>query len=247
MPLRIVKTIGTGVIVPAALALAGCGHWPGSSPAPEKPAPAEQPLPETEPAPDLAPEPEVPKQPDPGIAVGEETYDELYTALSAGQQSLAPEEVGYFIDVHEARLRQVLAGTSVQMRRVGGRLLLTIPGNLSFDTNSAKVAEAMRPVLDNIAAVLVEFDKTLVSVHGYTDDRGDAAYNRVLSERRAVAVALFLARNGVAKQRLVGIGYGEERPVIDSDTEAARTANRRIEILIEPVAGNRRTGAAYSG
>lgn len=230
-------------MVPAALALAGCGYWPGPSPASKKPAPAEQPSPETEPA----PKPELPAQPDPGIAVGEETYDELYAALSAGQQSLAPEEVGYFIDVHEARLRQVLAGTSVQMRRVSGRLLLTIPGNLSFDTNSAKVAEAMRPVLDNIAAVLVEFDKTLVSVHGYTDDRGDAAYNQTLSERRAVAVALFLARNGVAKQRLVGIGYGEERPVIDSDTEAARTANRRIEILIEPVAGNRQTGVTYSG
>lgn len=238
-------------IVGAAAVLGGCSHlssW--FSDEPDKPTPGEQQqapgetAADSEPQNQPEPEPEAlpPEKPEPGIAVGDRMHDERYAELSIRQRALAPEEVGYFIDVHEARLRQVLAGTPVQMQRSDGHLLLTVPGNLSFETNSARIVEAVRPVLGEIAAVLTEFDKTLVSVRGYTDDRGEAAYNQTLSERRAVAVALFLARSGVAKERLVGIGYGEERPVIEGDTEAARTANRRIEILIEPLVRARSAG-----
>lgn len=254
MSLKSVKTIETRVVVLIAgvvLTLTGCSHLPAwfphkqDRPAPVEPEPVAS---ESEPEPESPAEPEPqpiaqpPEKPVPEIAIGDRMHDERYAELSARREALAPEEVGYFIDVHEARLRQVLAGTRIQMQRNEGQLLLTVPGNLSFETNSAQIVEAARPVLGDIAAVLVEFDKTLVSVRGYTDDRGDAEYNRLLSERRAVAVAMFLARNGVAKQRLVGIGYGEDRPVIDSDTEAARTANRRIEILIEPLVRARASG-----
>lgn len=183
----------------------------------------------------------IPPASDSGIATGGAAHDKQYTLLASRGDALASPDVGYFIDVHEARLRQVLANTPVHMQRGDGQIRLVIPGSMSFGTNSAEIMEAVRPVLRDIAVVLVEFDKTLVSVLGHTDDRGDAAYNRTLSERRAVAVALFLARHGVAKDRLVGIGYGEEQPVAESDTETARTANRRIEILIEPVVMNGKT------
>lgn len=215
------------LIAGVAIALSGCGHRPffDDRPADE---PAEE-----------APESEAGIQPQaktgPGIATGSRARDEMYASLKAGKRALAPADTGYFIDVHEARLRQVLAETPIRMQRVEGQILLTIPGNLSFETNSVKIVAAVKPVLGDIATVLAEFDKTLVSVFGHTDDRGDSAYNQALSERRAVAVALFLAAKGVAKERLVGIGYGEERPVIEGETEAARTANRRVEILIKPV------------
>lgn len=169
------------------------------------------------------------------IAVGAEARASQYASLAGGQHALASRELGYFIDVHEARLRQALTGTPVRMERSDGRLRLTVPGSLSFGPGSAEILEDARPVLVGIAAVLAEFDKTLVSVHGHTDRSGDSDYNRVLSERRAVAVAQFLARHGVARQRLVGIGHGEEQPAVDGDSEEARAANRRIEILIEPI------------
>lgn len=231
-------------IAGVAIALGGCGHWPlfddgpADEPAEEEPVAAvEKAGADTETEPESESETEIQPQArtGPGIATGSRAGDELYASLKAGKHALAPADTGYFIDVHEARLRQVLAETPIRMQRVEGRILLTIPGNLSFETNSAKIVAAVKPVLGDIATVLAEFDKTLVSVFGHTDDRGDAAYNQALSERRAVAVALFLAEKGVAKERLVGIGYGEERPVIEGETEAARTANRRVEILIKPV------------
>lgn len=181
-----------------------------------------------------------PPEPDLGIATGDAARDKQYALLAAAGAALAPPDVGYFVDVHEARLRQALADTPVRMRRNEEHLQLIIPGNMSFDTSSAKIMAEVLPVLRDIAVVLVEFDKTLISVHGHTDDRGNAEYNRLLSERRAVAVALYLARHGVAKERLVGIGHGEGQPVAEGDTEEARAANRRIEIRVEPVVARRK-------
>ena len=212
-----------------AMTLGGCGYLP-----PQEEGPTGEPTRE---------ETETGAQsrhgPDRGIAVGGGARDDLYASLQAAGQALDPAEVGYFVDVHEARLRQVLVGSPIRMQRTDDRLLLTIPGNLSFETDSAEVVEAVEPLIGDIAAVLAEFDKTLVSVLGNTDDRGDADYNQSLSERRAVAVALLLAKMGVARERLVGIGYGQERTAMEGDTEAALTANRRIEILIEPVVTSR--------
>lgn len=211
------------------MSVAGCSHLPLSETDPEG-----EPV---ETASGTSAEPQ--DDPGPAIAVGSGARRALFASLKTGEKALAPGERGYFLDVLEARLRQILIGSPIRMQRTDDRILLTVPGSLSFDTDSAKVVDAVIPMLGDIAAVLVEFDKTLVSVLGHTDDRGDAAYNQSLSERRAVAVALILARTGVAKDRLLGIGYGQERPAIKGETERARTANRRIEILIEPVvAGN---------
>ena len=173
-----------------------------------------------------------------GIAVGEEARKNRYATLARPENALSPDEIGYFADVHEGRLRQALAGTSIRIQRVGDRLLLTIPGRLSFDTDSTHIIDAARPALAGIATVLVEFDKTLVSVFGHTDNRGDPGYNQALSEKRAISVARFLAEEGVATERLAGIGYGQRRPALEEDSARARTANRRIEILIEPISAD---------
>lgn len=213
-----------------ALSLGGCGYRPvsetGPGPVPDA---------ESEPAPGTGVPPAPPQDAVIDIAVGERARQDRYASLRTGDGALPADKIGYFVDVQEGRLRQVLTGTPIRMQRIDDRLLLTIPGRLSFETDSTKVVAAAEPVLGAIAAVLVEFDKTLVSVFGHTDDRGDAAYNQSLSERRAIAVARFLADEGVARQRLAGIGYGQRRPAFEDESERARTANRRIEILIEPI------------
>lgn len=231
------------------MALAGCANWPWAGSSAEEPAEDEavETVDESDVETEAAAEERPATEPGPDIATGNDAYHSQYAALKTSKHALAPGEVGYFIDVHEARLRQALAGTSVRMQRSEGRLRLIVPGTMSFETGSAEITEAAKPVLGDIAAVLAEFDKTLVSVHGHTDDRGDDEYNRTLSERRAMSVALFMAGNGVAKERLVSIGYGEEEPVVEGDTEEARTANRRIEILIEPVVTSRKAGLDFRG
>lgn len=218
-----------GLLVALVFSLGGCGYNPSSETIPEA---------GSDPAAGTRVTPGPPQDGNFGIAVGDDARADRYALLVNSESALPPDRIGYFLDVHEGRLRQALAGTSIRMQRTGDRLLLTVPGRFSFETDSAEVLEAARPALAEIAAVLVEFDGTLVSVFGHTDDRGDPAYNQSLSERRALAVARFLARKGLARERLAGVGYGQRKPALEEDSESARTANRRIEILIEPITSN---------
>jgi outer membrane protein OmpA-like peptidoglycan-associated protein len=66
----------------------------------------------------------------------------------------------------------------------------------------------------------------------YTDNTGDAAQNLKLSQDRADNVTAELVKLGVATNRLVAKGYGEEHPVGDNATEAGRAQNRRISMLV---------------
>jgi K(+)-stimulated pyrophosphate-energized sodium pump len=86
--------------------------------------------------------------------------------------------------------------------------------------------------LNNIAAILKAYPATHLTIGGYTDNTGDAASNLQLSQDRANNVTAELVKLGVAKDRLVAKGYGEEHPVGDNSTEAGRAQNRRISMLV---------------
>ncbi|HBE92089.1 MAG TPA: hypothetical protein DDW55_06005, partial [Gammaproteobacteria bacterium] len=70
-------------------------------------------------------------------------------------------------------------------------------------------------------------------IKGYTDTSGPEAYNMKLSERRANAVADYLATNlGIDRSRMAVSGMGEADPVADNSTREGRIANRRVEVNI---------------
>ncbi|MCE2683483.1 MAG: OmpA family protein, partial [Cryomorphaceae bacterium] len=64
----------------------------------------------------------------------------------------------------------------------------------------------------------------------HTDSDGEEADNLKLSEKRAAAVKLFLISIGVPEDKIVTIGYGETKPVMDNTTAAGKAKNRRVEI-----------------
>src|SRR3546814_19540570 len=80
-----------------------------------------------------------------------------------------------------------------------------------------------------IAQVLDEYRLTLITIHGQTDDIGEAAFNLHLSQQRALSVAQALADAGVAPTRLLVIGHGESEPVADNATPEGRERNRRVD------------------
>jgi outer membrane protein OmpA-like peptidoglycan-associated protein len=162
--------------------------------------------------------------------------DKLQNALiGAGVGALAGGGVGYYMDVQEAKLRQRLEGTGVSVTRIGDNITLNMPSNITFALNSADLNAQFFNALNGVAMVLKEYDKTLIEVAGHTDSSGSAQYNQSLSERRAQAVAGYLASQGVKQQRLMTVGAGETHPVASNDTEQGRAANRRVEITIVPV------------
>ena len=140
--------------------------------------------------------------------------------------------IGYYMDQQEALLRQELEGTGVAVERVGDDIRLIMPGHITFQTNSYQIANNFYPVLGSVAKVLTKFDKTALSVDGFTDSTGSFEYNQTLSEKRAASVANTLTANGIAALRISTQGYGERYPVADNGTAAGRALNRRVEINI---------------
>ena len=145
--------------------------------------------------------------------------------------------VGYYMDRQEAKLRNQLVGSGVQVVRDGDHLILVMPSNVTFDTDEYQVRPAFGDVLDSVAIVLTEFDKTLIEVTGHTDSTGSDGYNQLLSERRADAVADRLREREVSPGRVITRGYGESRPIASNADEDGRQQNRRVELMLVPVTG----------
>lgn len=103
---------------------------------------------------------------------------------------------------------------------------------INFETGSAAIDPASRPVLDTLASVALRCDRFSIEVAGHTDNQGARDLNMELSQRRADAVADYLASQGVGPSRLVPRGYGPDRPRASNATPDGQAANRRIEFYV---------------
>ena len=156
-------------------------------------------------------------------------------AIGAGIGALSGAGVGLYMDRQAAKLREELAGTGVSVTKVGDNIVLNMPGNVTFATDQAEVKSNFYPVLNSVAKVLKEYEKTLVHVTGHTDSTGGYEYNLGLSQRRADSVSSYLAAQGVQSVRLQARGFGPDNPVASNDTPDGRQQNRRVEITLEPL------------
>jgi len=156
-------------------------------------------------------------------------------AIGAGIGALSGAGVGLYMDRQAAKLREELAGTGVSVTKVGDNIVLNMPGNVTFATDQAEVKSNFYPVLNSVAKVMKEYEKTLVHVTGHTDSTGGYEYNLGLSQRRADSVSSYLAAQGVQSVRLQARGFGPDRPVASNDTPDGRQQNRRVEITLEPL------------
>ncbi|MCG8312045.1 MAG: OmpA family protein [Pseudomonadales bacterium] len=139
---------------------------------------------------------------------------------------------GYYFDRQEQILRQKLQNTGVSVTRTQDGIKLNMPGHVSFPTNEYAILSSFYDVLDSVALVFEEFEKTRIKVSGHTDSQGSDSYNQTLSERRAESVLQYFVSKGVARGRLSAYGYGERYPVASNDTADGRAANRRVELEI---------------
>ncbi len=167
-----------------------------------------------------------------GVLIGDNRKSAM---IGAGIGALAGGGVGYYMDKQEAKLRQELQATGVSVTRQGDSIILNMPGNITFKTDSSDISANFYPVLDSVAKVINEYEKTYVDVYGFTDSTGAEAYNLQLSQRRADAVASYLKTRQVLATRVLTTGLGEASPVADNSTPEGRAQNRRVEIRLSPV------------
>jgi outer membrane protein OmpA-like peptidoglycan-associated protein len=155
--------------------------------------------------------------------------------IGAGVGALGGLAVGAYMDSQEDKLRAQLQGTGVSVTRSGDNIILNMPGNITFATDSSNINANFYPILDSVALVVNEFEKTYIDIIGYTDNVGAAAYNQQLSERRASSVARYLESQKVLPQRIITRGMGLEDPIASNDTPEGRALNRRVELMLTPI------------
>jgi outer membrane protein OmpA-like peptidoglycan-associated protein len=166
-------------------------------------------------------------------------HDRTEKILGAGIGAVAGAGAGYYMDQQEKKLRERTAGTGIDVERQGDQLVLNMPGDVTFDLNSAVVKSQFRSALDSVASTLSEYPSTFIDVYGHTDSQGSDSYNQGLSERRASSVADYLASRGVNRARMATMGYGESQlKCAPERSEADYQCNRRVEIRIAPVTQN---------
>ena len=142
--------------------------------------------------------------------------------------------VGAYMDVQEAKLREELQGTGVQVAREGDNIRLIMPGNITFETDSYNLRSSFYPVLNSVGQVLAKYADTTIRVSGHTDNTGSHSYNQTLSERRAGSVADYLVTREVGRERMLVQGESFDQPIADNSTAEGRAANRRVELYILP-------------
>lgn len=144
------------------------------------------------------------------------------------------EECGYMVEVTKAP-----EATTVKTVEKEVVLAQVVIPNLQFAFDSAELTADSKAILDQAVADLTPYKDSLsagtstIDIKGYTDTSGPEAYNLKLSERRANAVADYLASGlGAERSKMVVTGMGEADPVADNATRAGRIKNRRVEVNV---------------
>ena len=169
-----------------------------------------------------------------GLATGDTSEERARNAAVLGAAGAAAGGlIGNRLDQQEQELRNQLGG-NVGIVNNGTNLVVTLPEDILFATDSAAVSGTAQGNLATVARSLQQYPNSTVNVIGHTDDVGEAAYNQDLSQRRAQAVSSVLVANGVAASRIRSIGQGESQPVATNLTAEGRQQNRRVDIVITP-------------
>jgi outer membrane protein OmpA-like peptidoglycan-associated protein len=120
-----------------------------------------------------------------------------------------------------------------QLRRIGFD-----PDPVIFGFDKTTLSASARRLIDSNVVVLKKNAKLKVRVIGYTDARGPAAYNQLLSERRAKSVLRYLLRKGLDRSQIAEVeGKGESELVNNCNGtrpcgESEHRKNRRVRLVV---------------
>ncbi|MER2491996.1 OmpA family protein [Catenovulum sediminis] len=110
---------------------------------------------------------------------------------------------------------------------------------VSFPNNSSVIPQEYHGEIKKVADFMKQYPDTKVTLVGHTDSSGSAAYNQMLSEKRAARVAAYLVNNfNLESERVLSRGEGETSPIADNSTKEGRNKNRRVTAEISTTVVN---------
>ncbi|MGH8258690.1 MAG: OmpA family protein, partial [Steroidobacteraceae bacterium] len=172
----------------------------------------------------------------------ETAQNQAQRAQQAQQQAQQAQQQAQQAQSQLQKEQQALSDLKTRETQRG--LELTLASDVLFNTGSAQLKPGATLQLTRLADFMRGNAKTRIIIEGYTDGRGSAAYNDMLSEQRAQAVASVLESQGVAMDRVQTIGRGKSFPVASNATPAGRQQNRRVDIILSDMSGRFAQGAA---
>lgn len=104
---------------------------------------------------------------------------------------------------------------------------------VNFETSKDIIQKSSYKILDKVVQVMKDNPTYKLQINGHTDNKGNAPFNKTLSQNRSKAVKKYLVSHGIDASRMKTAGYGGERPIATNDTEEGRLKNRRVEFIIE--------------
>lgn len=110
--------------------------------------------------------------------------------------------------------------------------ILSRSRSVNFAPGTSRLDQKSVDFLDGLFDIVSRCPDMVIEVGGHTDDKGSAASNTRLSQRRANSVVRYLSNKGIAQQRLQSVGYGESIPLVPNDTAQNRAKNRRIAFKV---------------
>ena len=120
---------------------------------------------------------------------------------------------------------------NLQLRQTESGVVVTL-GDVLFASGEAQLVEGGRSSLEEVVDLLQTEPDKKIRVEGHTDALGDANTNLLLSEQRAQAVREALISLGVASDRVIAIGMGEDFPIASNEDEGERARNRRVDVIL---------------
>jgi len=132
------------------------------------------------------------------------------------------------------RLRQQL--NQVLQTTETARGLIVNLSDVLFDFNKYTLKPVAREKLAKVSGILLAYPNLKVQVEGYTDSIGSDEYNQKLSEQRAGTVRNYFVAQSVPEPNVTAAGYGKTHPVADNSTNAGRSQNRRVELVVSGAA-----------
>lgn len=121
---------------------------------------------------------------------------------------------------------------NVQASQTDRGTVLTLGGDVLFDTGRAELKPGAQRSIEQIATFLNEHPERRVQIEGFTDSQGGEDYNLELSQKRADSVAMAIIQRGIDAQRVRAMGYGEAYPKASNTSPGSRQLNRRVEIIV---------------
>jgi OOP family OmpA-OmpF porin len=101
---------------------------------------------------------------------------------------------------------------------------------INFETGKSTIKSESQNITEELYKMLSGNPTLKIIIEGHTDNIGNSASNKTLSEQRATSVKNSLVNKGISADRIKTVGYGQDKPVADNSTEAGKAKNRRVEI-----------------